>query len=177
MEDNNIWFYIIAAVIYFLTRKKKKRQQQPQASDQSTSTKTNRPQQNQKPVLFEDLLKEVTEGRAEGAASQELVEERKQQSVYNEEMPHKELKAEKIRHFADEESRKVYEESIARAQVFESDRGRQFAPNDHYVSKKMFKNADVEDELTLADEIWEGLQDSSNVRKAIVYSEILTKKY
>jgi len=172
MEDNKIWFYIIAAVIYFLTRKKKKKNQpQHQASKPAESS---RPQQQKKSVSFEDLLKEITEGRAEETPEPEQVEEYEPESGI--EKP-KEEKKERIRHFADDESRRIYEESVARAAESRYGHDHKFEPDDDYVSKKMFKGLEVEAESTIADEIREGLQTTDSARKAIIYSEILNKRY
>lgn len=169
MEDNKIWFYIIAAVIYFLTRKKKKKPQQQTAAP----TEANRPQQTKQPVSFEDLLKEITEGREPEAPQAEVIEEIPE-TVYEEE---EETRQTGKRHFADDESRRIYEESIARAEEVEPGHDHKFEPDDDYASKKMFKTEDVDKGPTIADEIREGLQGSDSARKAIIYSEILNKKY
>ena len=170
MEDNKIWFYIIAAIIYFFTRRKKKKSQQPTAAP----TESKRPQQDKKPVSFEDLLKEITEGREEEAPQAEVIE-KKHESVYEEEIEQERNTGK--RHFADAESRRIYEQSIAHAAEVDSAHDHAFEPDDDYVSKKMFKGLEVEEDSTLADEIREGLQGSGNARKAIIYSEILNKKY
>ncbi|MCP4459919.1 MAG: hypothetical protein GY816_18135 [Cytophagales bacterium] len=175
MEDNKIWFYIIAAVIYFLTRRKKKKNQ-PQPESSERPKESNRPQQQKKPVSFEDLLKEITEGRAD-TVEPEVIEEKNSEPVYEEALKEEPTKKERIRHFADDESRRIYEESVARAAEFEPGHDHKFEPDDDYVSKKMFKGLEVETEPTLADEIRESLQTTDSARKAIIYSEILNKKY
>ena len=168
MEDNKIWFYIIAAIIYyFLTRKKKKKPQQPTTAP----TESNRPQQQQKPVSFDDLLKEITEGREPEIPKEVTLES---EPVF-EEKPIEEKK-ERIRHFADDESRRIYEESIERAAEIDPEHDHKFEPDDDYASKKMFKTEE-EEGPTVADEIREGLQGTDSARKAIIYSEILNRKY
>jgi len=176
MEDNKIWFYIIAAVIYFLTRKKKKKNQ-PQPNKASRPTEANRPQQQPKPVSFEDLLKDITEGRTEEAPEAEVIEEQSMAPVYEERPTEGKTKRESIRHFADEESRRVYEASVARAAEYKSGHDHKFEPDEDYISQKMFKKSEVDSGPTIADEIREGLHTTDNARKAIVYSEILNRKY
>ncbi len=173
MEDNKIWFYIIAAVIYFLTRKKKKKQQQKQPQPE-VARESNRPQQQKKPVSFEDLLKEITEGREEELSEPE-VQVIEPEPVIEEGKPRKEK--DRVRHFADDESRRIYEESITHAQEFEPGHDHKFEPDDDYASSKLFKEHMVDEGPTIADEIRESLQSTDSARKAIIYSEILNKKY
>lgn len=168
MEDNKIWFYIIAAIIYFLTRRKKKKQQQSQPQP----TEANRPQQHKKPVSFEDLLKEITEKRVEEVPAPAV--EQEDEPVYKASAEEGE---EKIRHFADEESKRVYEKSIALAKSNKSGDDRKFEPNKNYTSKKMFKGEVVDEGAAFAEEIRADLQTTHSARKAIIYSEILNRKY
>ncbi len=166
--DEQIWFYIIAAVIYFLTRKKKKPVDQPSTPDTSSSE---RPQQR-KPVSFEDLLKEITEQRQveevlkpvdrelERSASLDTTEENIRNEGRN-------------RQFADEESLRVYQESVRQAEGAELE----FAPSENFASERLFKGKVESKEPTFADEIREGFGDPDSARKAIIYSEILSRKY
>lgn len=162
--DDQIWFYIIAAVIYFLTRKKKKKAQpqQPQSSSESA------PSPQQKPISFEELLKEITEGKTQEQSEHEVVVDQP------EPVQVEEIKKEgRSRQFADDESRRIYEDSIKRAEEIDIP----FEADEDYASKKLFKHADIEEEHTIADEIREGLQSTDSARKAIIYSEILNRKF
>ena len=160
MKDFSFWWYIIAAVIYFLTRGKK-RKGQPASRPESG----NNPQPG-RTKSFEDLLKEITEGRTE---EQPTVQ---QETVIIEE---RESEEENRRVFADDESRKVYEESIKMAEGTDLE----FTPDESFQESRLFKGTrrDLEgEEWSIADEIKDGLN-SSEARKAIIYSEILTRKY
>lgn len=172
MDDFNFWWYIIAAVIYFLTRGKKKKQEQSRPGTE------NAPSTQERPKSFEDLLREITEGN-------QAVEEKTivQEPVVIEEKPYEveERKRETQRSeegsrraFADDESRKVYEESIKMAEGADIE----FKPNEHFAEPRLFKGSEVneEEEWTIADEIRDGLN-TSEAKKAIIYSEILTRKY
>lgn len=168
MEDFSFWWYIIAAVIYFITRGKKKKGQ-----PNSRPGSENNPAPSQ-PKSFEDLLKEITEGRPEEeqpTIEQEPVVIEKQEV---EEKNHR-LEGER-RAFADDESRRVYEESIKLAEGADLE----FAPDNKYKEPRLFKGATreeaIEDEWSIADEIRDGLN-SSEAKKAVIYSEILNRKF
>lgn len=167
MDDFSFWWYIIAAVIYFLTRGKKKEQPNKRPGSE------NNPPQSQ-PKSFEDLLKEITEGRPQ---EEQTV---KQEPVV---IDSREVEAERESHsaegekrvFADDESRRVYEESIKMAEGADIE----FAPSENFQEPKLFKGAaknEDEEEWSIADEIRDGLN-SAEARKAVIYSEILTRKY
>lgn len=168
--DERIWFYIIAGIIYFLAKKKKKKPE-----DQApTPTSSNRPQQSRPPVSFEDLLKEITEQRQPQPVP-----------VYEEEeedLPVRKMREEQEafaregsnRKFADAESAKVYEESIKQAEGFDI----AYEPDSHYSNESLFKGGvKKKAERTIADEIREGLQNTASARKAIIYGEILNRRY
>jgi hypothetical protein len=167
--DERIWFYIIAGVIYFLAKRKKKKPED-EAPNPNTS---NRPQQSRPPVSFEDLLKEITDQRQPEPVP-----------VYEEEedLPIRKMKTEQEairnegskRHFADDESLKIYEKSIKQAEGFDI----AYEPDSHYKSESLFKGGEHKKaEPTIADEIREGLQNTATARKAIIYGEILNRKY
>jgi hypothetical protein len=170
--DERIWFYIIAGIIYFLAKRKKKPKEQTPPTQSS-----DRPQQSRQPVSFEDLLKEITEQRE--------TQQPKPVPVFEEEeedLPLRKMRAEQEaikkeganRQFADAESRKVYEESIKQAEGFDI----AYEPDSHYESERLFKgNQKTKSEPTLADEIRTGLQNTQTARKAIIYGEILNRKY
>ncbi|SNS76169.1 hypothetical protein SAMN05421640_1134 [Ekhidna lutea] len=165
MDDFSFWWYIIAAVIYFLTRGKKK--QQPNSRPGSE----NSPPPSQ-PKSFEDLLKEITEGRSEPETPTYEQEPVEIEPVKEREKQDDRLEGER-RAFADDESKRVYEESIKMAEGADL----KFEPADQFKKGSLFKGSiDEEDEWTIADEIKDGLN-SSEAKKAVIYSEILNRKY
>ena len=167
MEDFSFWWYIIAAIIYFLTRGRKKKQQQKERPGTENS-----PPRSQ-PKSFEDLLREITEGRIEEEPEEPVVVKRKS----NEEERRREatrLEGER-RSFSDTESRKVYEESIKMAEGAELS----FEPDESFRESRLFRDTkqEAEEEESFAKEIREGLRSNTEVRKAVIYSEILQRKY
>lgn len=166
MDDFSFWWYIIAAVIYFLTRGKKKKEQ-----PKSRPGSENNPPRPSQPKSFEDLLREITEGRQEEeepAYEQEPVvvqEKNKMEDATR-------LEGER-RAFADDESKRVYEESIKMAEGSDIE----FGASENYKQPRLFKkDVEEEEEWTIADEIRDGLN-SDEAKKAVIYSEILTRKY
>ena len=171
LSMDEIWFYLIAAVIYFITRIKKKKDPKPTTPN---TANTSKPTQQQKPVSFDDLLKEITEQRQ--VPSQEPP---KEVVDYPSSKPTastpKSISSEgRNRQFADDESRRIYEESVRQAEGSDLD----YAPEPDYAGGKLFKgDQEIEEEETIADEVRKGLQSTDTARKAIIYSEILSRKY
>lgn len=174
---DEIWFYLIAALLYFLTRGKKKKKPQQQTSKPQSSSK--RPQQQKKETSFEDLLREVTEGRMEDE-KREKERTYEEAAEYEERSPGSSRKTEpdyskegETRHFSDEESKRVYEESIKQAEGHEID----YSQSDPYKGGKLLKREPVKKKSALANEIRRDLQNKQSARKAIIYSEILSRRY
>ncbi|MEM6643400.1 MAG: hypothetical protein AAF616_10505 [Bacteroidota bacterium] len=175
MDDFNFWWYIIAAVIYFITRGKKKKQ----AKKNTRPGSTNVPRTQGRPKSFEELLKEITEGRSEDvdqeepdASPDEPSRERKpevQVSRSSEEAIRNEGRR---RSFADDESRRVYEESIKMAEGADLE----FAPDDDYRSKRLFKGKEETEDSSFAAELMDGF-DADEAKRAVIYSEIFNRKY
>ena len=167
MDDFSFWWYIIAAVIYFLTRGKKK--QQPNSRPGSD----NNPPKSQ-PKSFEELLKEITEGRPQEEPTYEQEPVVIEPAEAETEEENRRLEGER-RAFADEESRRVYEESIKMAEGADIE----FAPDESFQEPRLFKGSgtdDEEEEWSIADEIRDGLN-SAEAKKAVIYSEILNRRY
>lgn len=177
--DERIIFYIIAAIIWFLIKRKKK----PEESQETRPTPPSSASQPQrKPVSFEELLREITEQR-----------EREQQpqtagrpqfgNEEEEDLPVRRMREEaeaarmaeegRNRQFADEESRRVYEESVKQAEGFDIE----FAPDEKFGGKKILRSRSQEEGPTLGDEIREGLLEGDDARKAVIYAEIFARKY
>jgi len=163
--DEQIWFYLIAALLYFLTRKKKKNASKKQPAE---ITVKGQPRQKKKPVSFEDLLKQITQEREEETVS----ESKKRQEPGKAEPDY--TQEGNMRSFSDDESKKVYEESVRQAEGYDLD----YQRNDHYKSTQLVRRKNrTSGTNTFAKEIKEGLRSGSEARKAIIYAEILKKKY
>ncbi len=170
MDDMNFWWYIIAAIIYFFTRSRKKKRQ----PDNPSRQESNLPKE--KPKSFEDLLKEITGDRLE--KEEETTFEQKHEVIAEEPQKQEEetrrLEGDR-RAFADDKSRKIYEESIKIAEHTDVS----FERNEKYQQPGLFKSNQEKKKKkggTLANEIKRGLK-SGEARKAVIYAEILSRKY
>lgn len=172
MDDIQVWIYILFGIIYFLVRAFKKKE--PQSPPSRPRTSQSQPEPERKPVTFEELLREFTEGREEERAPRkEPVKEVSTQKIEQrkEEKRNSEFEEGRTRAFADEESRRVYEESIARAE------GAMRSSIENEFSSKIRRNEDQEEERGVASEIKDMLNNPADARKAMILSEILNRKY
>lgn len=171
MEDFKFVWYIIAAIIYFISRGKKKKKEQSRPGTENIPSPQNRPKS------FEDLLKEITEGPQEESRPVEQTPVEVVENPYHveEQKRQEQRRSEGTRRaFADDESRKVYEDSIKMAEGADLE----FKPDESYSEPRLFKGEveKLEDEWTIADEIRDGLN-TTEAKKAVIYSEILARKY
>ena len=179
--DERIWFYILAAIVWYFIKRKKKAPE-----EEAPEATSNRPQQQRRQVSFEDLLKEITEQREQEARPSvpaPMARPVQQRVEEEEDLPLRKLREEKEaleregrnRHFADEETRRVYEESVRMAEGFDIE----FAPDKKFVKENLFKGKakTAVAEASYGDEIRESLRKPDSARKAIIYAEILNIRY
>lgn len=177
MDDIQFWLYLAFALIYFITRSFKKKEPKKPAGGSSPRQESSGPER--KPVTFEELLKEFTEGREAGDEREEVTAESRQKAEEEEWLKkQRETEEEEVfeegrtRRFSDEESKRIYEESIRKVAENSPD----FKSDEHFRSKLVRVEAQ-EETHTLAEDIRDMLQDQEDVKKAIVMSEILNRKY
>lgn len=168
MDDLNILYYVAAAIIYIITRARKKKAgtSAPSPTPQET-TSTQRPT----PKSFEELLQEITEGRVgeKDLTSKGEPEKEPEKAVTDDAIR---LEGER-RVFADEESRRIYEESIKQAEGFDLP----FEQSEHFKDEKAISTSlNKQRTATLAQDIKNGLT-SQDAKKAVIYAEILNRRY
>ncbi|MBR07989.1 MAG: hypothetical protein CMP48_09905 [Rickettsiales bacterium] len=178
MDDARIWIYIVAGAIYLISRALKKKK--PDAVPRKpTGSRPSAPSSSpNKPVSFEELLREFTEGKAadpeptpEPVETRRAVEERKWQQ---ENKTVEDFSNEgRNRTFADDESRRVYEESIKNAEGAEIN----FERDEHFRIKLKDRKEEESDRSGFATEISEMLRNPEDARKAVILGEILNRKY
>lgn len=181
MEDYKILIYIVLSILYFLFKargKKKKpvtrKNTQPQSADQTT-------EQKRRPKSFEELLAELSgenQGKEETSQyeDEEILsdkEEIKSLSEQVDERPMHQEVSQKDYENADETLKELYK------------KGERLKSIDQLVDieevstqSNRFKEFDDNvDDNQFAREIREGLSDPESAKKAIVYAEILNRKY
>ncbi len=184
MDNIQFWIYVIFAVIYFFGRAlRKKPQEKPKQRPRSPLETES--ESKERPVSFEDLLEEIT-GRKSLSDPQKSEPEIEEPEI--EEAPPRpsryerlkqEREAEKFeegrtRTFSDEETRRVYEESIKSAEGYDLDYG----TDEKYASKKVLRStAEEEEDNEFVTEIKSMLQNKDEAKKAVILSEILNRKY
>lgn len=171
MEDFKIWVYLAFAAIYLISRamKKKEPEKKPRSPLQSAEDESPR---RKAPASFEELLKEFTEEHEKQEAA-----EREQEELVMEptRAPEKRVQEEirlegEKRHFADDESRAIYERSIQEAEGAEIS----YERDEHFKMKRWERE---EQENEIASELKNMLKSPSDARKAVVLAEILNRRY
>ncbi len=176
MDDIQTWIYIIIGLIYFIVRSMKKKA--PEASDQSLPRSGGSQPvdtERRRPKTFEELLKEFTDpqGSRDEAREIEVIEE--EDEPIREPRKEEFIEEGKTRRFSDEESRRVYEESIKKAEGYELE----YNTDDKYHTEKLIAipHDHEEENDEVVDEIKEMLEDPRDAKKAIILSEILNRRY
>lgn len=180
MDDFRIIFYVILGIIFVVSRivKANKSTNQP-----PKRPGVNRPQQGSRqgkpaPASFEDILKEFGEKVEEKSLSREKSVVRQQESRPKPRAYEQKFEEGRDRMFADEESRRVYEESIKRSEGFDI----KFGEDINFGSKrtKFGEGAirkDIHQKNPLIRSIKKDLKDKDGIRKAFILSEILNRRY
>ena len=171
MDDIQFWLYAAFAAIYFFTRMFKKKK-----LPEGGAGELEQPSQRSKPVSFEELLKEFTQEEKSTSRELEPVPQKSQaerERVKENPQEYQEQKFEegRTRRFSDEESRRVYEESVKRAEASKL----VFEKEDYF--KSSIEREAEEEETSAASDIREMLSDSDSAKRAIILGEILNRKY
>ena len=188
MDDIQFWIYVIFAIIYFIAKNfKKNNTKTPQKgkprTDQEGEARMPQPQS------FEDLLEEISGRRtvSKPPVQEEAFDdsfEDQEEARYLQPKPWEseqsietadEFEQEgRNRKFADEESKRIYEESIKRAEGADLP----YEVDEKFASKKVLRETAEEKETNkFAEEINDMLRDRNDARKAIILGEILNRKY
>ncbi|MDH5475094.1 MAG: hypothetical protein OEX22_05325 [Cyclobacteriaceae bacterium] len=141
---------------------KNKNKQTPQEEREYSDSTPKQPQ-----VSFEDLLREFTAEKTdeyeEPVVQESAVEEvEKHEYAFEKEVP------------TDHEIDEVYQKSIEQAQQLESLDSKELR---HDIEYKRFDKFVEEENSGLLDELVEDLSDENGLKKAMIFKEILDKKY
>jgi len=175
MEDLQLWVYIAFGIIYVISRALRKKQPEPPRESPLETEQSSRPQRRKQPASFEELLREITEARnpqvelEEDASSEEVVEP-KTETARNQNKQDFSLEGEK-RYFSDDQSREIYERSIAAAA--DSDAGLA----EVNIPKLKARQTESKQASTTSHDIKSMLANPDSAKKAIILSEILHRKY
>ena len=177
------WFYIIVGGIYLLSRILKKNGNEESKSAPAKPQRTVHPQPSEKPkaLTFEELLKEITEGKAAQKASQpqpQPIPRAYQEVDYDDDLKDEVDDLEEIgtRYPKENSVTRAYEEgkksAFNRRSLEETLNVRN--TDVRYAKFKVFEQAQ---ERNLLEEYTSQFRDPEGLKKAVVMSEILNRKF
>jgi hypothetical protein len=177
MDSFQFWLYVIIGLIYLLSRaRKKKADQSPgpvDAREERPFSSSPRHQENKpKQLSFEELLKEITESKQQRQPMEEPVVD------YDENLEEEEKDLEDVEydHRKQDKTYEVYEE--AKKQAFHRPSLEETLKlQDTVVSFGKFKAFEKGAETNLAAEYLKEFHDPDGLKKAVVMSEILKRKF
>lgn len=188
MEDFKWLFYIVVAIIYFIVKSKNKKTSE-QTSDSKTFDQNQPTTSKSKPVTFEDLLKEIQQGKAPNqpkpqpkAVIQPIAQAPQSRPTkyedYDDNIEKDEKGLEDVAYdYRDQD--KIYEtyekakkEAFGRASLEET-----MKVEDTVMQYGKFKEFTKEAVPTLASTIAKDFKDKRNIRRAFILTEVLNRKY
>lgn len=181
--DEKILVYIIIGIIYFLFNRLKKKDPQDEPDYEQPSREPGRGSDTPKTITFEDLLKEITEGKLQKPS--EPVAQPKPEYVpqaprpvyvdYDDELEEEEKNLEKVT-FDQERTNEIYEnakkQAFSRPSLEES-----LTLADVNTSYGKFKEFEVKTERNILSEYVKDLRDPKGFKRALVLSEVLNRKH
>lgn len=185
MDNLQFWIYIIIAVIYMVSRAMKKGQQsQRQGREEQGELDTSGGgEASEKPITFEDLLREITEGKK--PAPKQVPREEPMKPVvtkpkpayvdYDDDLKDEIEDLEDVNYKSEERVYDIYEKAKQEAFLrpsLEEAQGERKA-----VDYGRFKEFSIKKRSTLLDEYVAELKKPSGFKKAVVMSEILNRRF
>lgn len=182
MRDFQFWLYVILGVIYLLTRLKKKPQQPsdfpskgPEKPAQKFELPTAKPSTATlpRPLTFEEMLKEITEGKSQEATKpqQEYVDyddQIEEEEKDLEDVDYDYRKQDKIYDVYDEGKREAFNK-LSLEETMKVD--------DTVMSYERFKVFEKQRNRDMVQEYLADFKDPDGLKRAVVMSEILQRKF
>ncbi len=182
--DEKIIFYIVLGIVYFIFNalRKKKPEDEPGADQPRPGKGANRPQ----PVSFEDLLREITEGKVHQEKNQPPVTRQhdtqrlpvpsaRPVSTYNTTSEEEENSLEQVI-FDDDRSNRAYEEAKKMA-FYRPSLEETMKLDDVDVTYSRFKEFEKKKPDNQLQSYIKELKDPKGFKKALILSEVLNRKY
>lgn len=181
--DEKILVYIVIGIIYFLFNRLKKKSPQDEPNYERPSSESDTEYDRPKPVTFEDLLREITEGKLQKPA--EPVAQSKPEYApqaprpvyvdYDDEIEAEEKSLEKVT-FDQERTNEVYENAKKQAFIRPS-LEESMNLSDVNTAYGKFKEFEIKTEQNILTEYIKDLRDPKGFKKALVLSEVLNRKH
>jgi hypothetical protein len=177
MDDYKIWFYLILGIIYILSRALKKPKRPTGSTPEQTYSKNSSPAPKEEPLSFEELLREITEGKTKTKPPKPKPAPTPQYVDYDDDIPEEEQDLEDVNYDYRNED-KIYETyEKAKKQAFERPSLEETLESREGMKFEKFKEFEDEEKNTVLSEYSEAFNDPEGVKKAFVLSEIFNRKY
>lgn len=191
MDNIQFWLYVIVAVIYLISaaRKKAKKQNQPEDFPETTTRPTARQYddepvtQRPKPVTFEELLREITEGKlatpppvTERSPEYSQPKPQPEYVDYDDEIEDEEKSLEEVTAVDEERTTKIYEEAKKLA-FYRPSLEETLKVQDVNTTYGKFAAFEAKQDTNLLLEYTKDLRDPKGFKKALILSEILNRKH
>jgi len=182
-----IWVYVILGIIYFIVRlvkEKKPKEVQDRRPDRPVKYDSTPPVEKPKQLSFEELLKEITEAKQpqkpvyQPKTSYETTPKKSAYVDYDEQITEEEQDLEDVNYNYRKKDKlyDIYEE--AKRQAFERPSLEEtMKVSDTKVQFGKFKVFEQEEQRDLLEEYSKEFQDREGLKKAVVLSEILNRKF
>lgn len=180
--DLQYWIYVIIGIIYLVSRVMKKAENQPKdIPDQRPGRPVRHdrtpPVEKPKQLTFEELLKEITEAKQPRKPVYETVAPVEDVIDYDDQIEEEAQDLEKIEDYRKKDTiYKTYEDAKRQAFVRPS-LEETLNVRDTNMSFGKFKEFEQEKKRNLLDEYITDFQDPEGLKKAVVMSEILKRKF
>ncbi len=181
MEDYKILIYIVLSILYFLFKGRGKKKKAVTRQKEEAQTRDQNKDQKRRPKSFEELLAELSgENQDKSDTSEyeddEILTDKKDIKPLSEQVDerpmHQQVSKEEFEN-ADETLKELYKKGERLKSIDEL-----VDINEVATQSNRFKEFDHEaEDNQFAREIRDGLSDPESAKKAIVYAEILNRKY
>lgn len=183
---DSFWIYVIIAIIYVITRALKKPENQPKdlpdtRPDRPVSYDDAPPQgQRQKPMTFEDLLREITEAKQPAQPTYETKRQQPEYVDYDDEIKDEEQDLEEVsynKRYKEEERVNTAYEQAKREAFNRPSLEETLKVSDTQVQFGKFKVFEEQQRSNVLEDYTKDFQDPEGLKKAVVMSEILKRKF
>lgn len=187
MDNFQFWLYVIIGIIYLVSRLRKKSQPEdtslPRQESRRPSARTQQPdpERTEKPLTFEDLLREITEGKVEKAPERKPeppVVQRPMYKNYDDEVGEEVESLEDVEYDYRKKNSRYAEYEEGKALAFERPSLEETSPvfkTDMSYGK--FKEFEIQTNSNLMSDYLSDLNSPEGLKKAFVLSEILKRKF
>lgn len=185
MDDFKVWFYLILGAIYLISRLLRKKPDTPSPSEtpraETSVPDFEVPQRDDKPkaLTFDELLREITQSKDQAPAYQPASAPKTDYVDYDDDLKDEEQNLEEVNYeeyYRKEKPSKAYEEAKTAA-FYRPSLEETMKIGDTVVNFSKFRVFEEEEKRNLLEEYTADLRDPEGLKKAVVLSEILNRRF